>query len=708
MSIVEQKRISQDDYLNAAPNLNGESTVILFPPKVKENGLHNRLLDDIFEDAKNKEKKLEPIGFSEYVEGVLNGSILYDRNAPARQLRAIDSAGYEVLPNGYRQLHFFDDVAGQQKAKNQYCEALASGSKTGGKEDFFVFVGPLGVGKTLMTNTIKNGFSQFSKITDQPFYALEGCEMRCNPMALAKAAASPQTWEKIEERGIRVDTDLCPDCQAEIKTNGFRLEKRRVVPIHVTHGNGIVKLEPPDTEDSYFDKSKLVHFSQKAQGGILQIAELGKHGESFLSGINDLVSGRTLQDPNARQLQMDAVINADTTLEEWEEIKKKYPSLADRARLILLTYNLSVYDETQIYKKFANEVHSNVHISPMTLRVLAEGAVRSRLTESEKPGLTIDKKVALYDGKTLEDFGQSHVRQIQEEGEKKKEGLYGISPRFMKARLTALTPSPSLEKGPNEKSTEKQQPEQAQGCLDPIEALKQMKDFLTNYRDISFDDRTKLIKHYSAAQKSYDLWLTTTLRKAFRPNYEQDVQIQFQEYVKNVGLYLDRNREQLLDSFDKYPVEADEKFMRAIESKAGISEVVKKGFREEVDRKILTALKELRTQKAFENHPPTSQALSVSMLKMEHLEKGIDGVLFEQTGDPAKLIEPFASIESESGKTTSQLSKPEVRSRYVKDPQQDKKLCAAAETLKANYDCCDQCAWKQLAYAARNDLLKKK
>ena len=69
-----------------------------------------------------------------------------------------------------------------------------------------------------------------------------------------------------------------------------------------------------------------------------------------------------------------------------------------------------------------------------TLRVASIFAVLSRLEESKKAGMSLMKKLKLYDGEEVEDFSQKDVRELQDEAV--REGMDGISPRYVINRLS--------------------------------------------------------------------------------------------------------------------------------------------------------------------------------------------------------------------------------------------------------------------------------
>src|SRR5215468_9268211 len=97
-----------------------------------------------------------------------------------------------------------------------------------------------------------------------------------------------------------------------------------------------------------------------------------------------------------------------------------------------------------------------VHIAPHTLRVAAIFAVLSRLEEPKMSGLTILKKLKLYDGEDVEGFRQKDVKQIKDQIE--REGMDGISPRFIINRIATALSKPNTR------------------CINPIDVLRAFKD----------------------------------------------------------------------------------------------------------------------------------------------------------------------------------------------------------------------------------------
>src|SRR5207302_862677 len=82
-------------------------------------------------------------------------------------------------------------------------------------------------------------------------------------------------------------------------------------------------------------------------------------------------------------------------------------------------------------------------------------AVLSRLEEPKMSGLTLLKKLKLYDGEDADGFRQKDIKQIKEQTE--REGMDGISPRFIINRVSASLIKPDTR------------------CINPIDVLRAKK-----------------------------------------------------------------------------------------------------------------------------------------------------------------------------------------------------------------------------------------
>jgi serine protein kinase len=99
----------------------------------------------------------------------------------------------------------------------------------------------------------------------------------------------------------------------------------------------------------------------------------------------------------------DEVIVSHTNENEFNGFvnNKKNEALKDRMILVRVPYNLRLSEEIRIYQKLLGDSGlQNIHLAPHTLRVASMFAILTRLEPSKKAGLSLTKKLKLYDGET--------------------------------------------------------------------------------------------------------------------------------------------------------------------------------------------------------------------------------------------------------------------------------------------------------------------
>ncbi|HUE75870.1 MAG TPA: protein prkA, partial [Chloroflexota bacterium] len=233
----------------------------------------------------------------------------------------------------------------------------------------------------------------------------------------------------------------------------------------------------------------------------------------------------------------------------------------DRIILIKVPYNLRVSDEVRIYQKLIK--HSSlqeVHIAPNTLQVVSMFAVLSRLEPTKKAGVSLMKKLKLYDGEEVEGFGHNDVKELQEEA--LREGMTGISPRYViNALSTALT-------------------REDVGCLNPIDALRALRDGLEQHPNLSREQREEMLNLIAEVRREFDDVAKREVQRAFVYSFEESARTLLNNYLDNVESFCNKTR--LRDPITEEEVEPDEKLMRSIEEQIGVAENAKKAFREEI------------------------------------------------------------------------------------------------------------------------------
>ena len=146
-------------------------------------------------------------------------------------------------------------------------------------------------------------------------------------------------------------------------------------------------------------------------------------------------------------------------------------------------------------------------------------AVLSRLEEPKMAGLTLVKKMRLYDGQEVEGFRQKDLKLIKEQTE--REGMDGISPRFVINRISSSLIQPDTR------------------CINPIDVLRAIKDGVDSQGQFKQADRESYHQLIAEVRREYDEIARNDVQKAFFVSFEQEALTLLDNYLDNVEAYLD-------------------------------------------------------------------------------------------------------------------------------------------------------------------------
>jgi predicted Ser/Thr protein kinase len=325
--------------------------------------------------------------------------------------------------------------------------------------------------------------------------------------------------------------------------------------------------------------------------------------EKFLYVLLTLSQEQNIKTGRFSMIYADEVVVSHTNEHEYQAFvgNKKSEALQDRIILVKVPYNLRVSDEIKIYEKLLKQSSlQNVHIAPYTLRIASIFAVLTRLEPSKKAGMSLMKKLKLYDGEDMEEFKQKDVRELQEEAQ--REGMDGISPRYVINRLSS-----ALVK-------------QNTTCINPIDALRALRDGLDQHTSITREERERYLNFISEARKEYDEMAKKEVQRAFVYSYEESARTLLNNYLDNVEAYCNKTR--LRDPITDEEMEPDEQLMRSIEEQIGVSETAKKTFREEILIRISSLAR---------------KGLTFDYTSHERLKEAIEKKLFADLRDVVKI-----------------------------------------------------------------------
>ncbi len=564
------------------------------------------------EDYRNQERELNWEGsFADYFE-IASKNPKVARLSHARIYDMIMASGIEVGKNGEPQYRFFDDeIFGLDKPLQQIVQYFNSaGQRMEVRKRIMLLMGPVGGGKSSIVSQLKRGLEKHSRTVDGAVYAIKDCPMHEDPLHLI-----PEDLRSDLERdyGLYIEGDLCPRCRWNLThTYEGKIERVAVqrVLLSEKHRLGIGTFTPSDPKSQ--DIAELVggidlstigevgsesdprayRFDGElnvANRGMMEFIEMLKADEKFLYVLLTLSQEQNIKTGRFSMIYADEVVVSHTNESEYSSFvgNKKNEALQDRMILVKVPYNLRVTEEVKIYTKLIGQsALQSVHIAPHTLRIASMFAILTRLEQPKKAGISLMKKLKLYDGEEIEELKQKDVKELQEEAQ--REGMFGISPRYVINQLSNVLAKEGAT------------------FITPIDALRAMRDGFDSHTSISREDRERYLNFISEVRKEYDEIAKKEVQKAFVYSFEESARTLLNNYLDNVEAYC--NKTKLRDQITEEELEPDELLMRSIEEQIGLTENAKKSFREEILIRISSLA---RRGQAFEytSHERLKEAL---------------------------------------------------------------------------------------------------
>ena len=577
----------------------------------------------------------------------------------------ITDAGVETTRAGEPHYKFFSqEIFGIEKPLQQIVDYFHSAAqRLEVRKRVLLLMGPVGGGKSTIVYLIKRGLEAYSRTEVGGIYAIKDCPMHEEPLHLIPLDLRPDV-EK--EFGIYIEGDLCPHCRYMVDNHyRGRIEdvpvKRIVFSEKYRVGVGTFTPSDPKSQDiselvGGIDLSTIGEVGVEsdprayrfdgelniANRGIMEFVEMLKTDEKFLYVLLTLSQEQNIKTGRFSMIYADEVVVSHTNEHEYQAFvgNKKSEALQDRIILVKVPYNLRVSDEIKIYEKLLKQsALQNVHIAPYTLRVASIFAVLTRLEPSKKAGMSLMKKLRLYDGEDIEDFKQKDIKELQEEAV--REGMDGISPRYVINRLSNALIKQNVT------------------CINPIDALRALRDGLDQHTSISREERERYLNFISEARKEYDQMASKEVQRAFVYSYEESARTLLNNYLDNVEAYC--NKTKLRDPITDEEMEPDEQLMRSIEEQIGITENAKRSFREEILIRISSLAR---------------KGMTFDYTSHERLKEAIEKKLFADLRDVVKI-------------TTS---------TRTPDKEQLRKINEVVDRLMTEHGYCHVCANEILRY----------
>ncbi|MCW5848694.1 MAG: serine protein kinase, partial [Anaerolineae bacterium] len=640
--------------------------------------------------------------FEEYLE-LVRGNPLVARSAFQRLYDMILAYGTtEYTENRQRIIHykFFDDpidngrdaVYGLDHALMDLVSAFQSAARKYGTERRVLLLhGPVGSSKSTIARLLKKGLEHYSHTDAGALYSLRwvldnnqivDCPMHEEALHLIPLDYRTRVEDEINRASnlpyrIDIEGDLCPFCRYIYRDLMDKLqgdwskvmEHIRVRRLILSEKDriGIGTFQPKDekNQDSTeltgdINYRKIAEYGSDsdprafsfdgefniANRGIIEFIEVLKLDVAFLYDLLTASQEHKIKPKKFAQTDIDEVILGHTNEPEYRKLQNNeyMEALRDRTVKVDVPYITRLHDEVKIYEKDFNPTRiQGRHIAPHTIEMAAMWAILTRLEPPKHAGLTLLQKLKLYDGKSIPGFTEDSVRELKAEA--RREGMEGISPRYVQDKLSNALVS-----------------ESSKGCLNPFIVMRELEDGLRHHSLIT-DERQR--QHYreliAVIRQEYDEIVKNEVQRAITSD-EEAIKRLASNYIDNVKAYT--LRERVRNPYTGQDEEPDERLMRSIEEKIDIPANRKDDFRREI-MNYIGALAIEGKRFAYDSN--------------ERLRRALELKLFEDQKDSIKLTSLVSSVV---------------------DPDTQAKIDVVKTRMIKNFGYCEVCASDVLTYVA--------
>ncbi|MBT4763114.1 MAG: serine protein kinase [Bdellovibrionaceae bacterium] len=303
-----------------------------------------------------------------------------------------------------------------------------------------------------------------------------------------------------------------------------------------------------------------------ANRGMIEFVEVLKLDVAFLYDLLGASQEHTIKPKKFAQTHIDEVIIGHTNEPEYRRLQDNefMEALRDRTVKIDIPYITKLKHEVNIYEKdFNSRSLRGVSIAPHTIEMASTWAILTRLEKPKKANLTRLQKLKLYNGQLLPNYTEDNVRELRKDTV--REGLLGISPRYIQDKISNAI---VLAQQSNS------------GSVNPFMVLNELESGLKNHSLISNEELKKEYRELLAATKQeYEEIIKAEVQRAISAD-EGAMKMLCGNYIDNLKAYT--QKEKVRNSFTGLDEEPDERLMRSIEDKMGITESQKDDTRREI------------------------------------------------------------------------------------------------------------------------------
>lgn len=369
-----------------------------------------------------------------------------------------------------------------------------------------------------------------------------------------------------------------------------------------------------------------------ANRGMIEFVEVLKLDVAFLYDLLGASQEHRIKPKKFAQTYIDEVIIGHTNEPEYRKLQDNefMEALRDRTVKIDIPYITKLKDEVSIYKKdFNSRVLRGVSIAPHTIEMAAMWAIMTRLEKPKKANLTRLQKLKLYDGKNLPGYTEDNIKELRKEA--RREGLEGISPRYIQDKLSNAIVMAQQRNN---------------GSVNPFMVLNELDAGLKHHSLISNEELKQDFKELlSVVKQEYEDIIKGEVQRAISAD-EGALQRLCANYIDNVKAYTQKER--VRNPYTGTDEEPDERLLKSIEDKIEIPESRKDDFR----REIMNYIGALSLEgKRFDYKTN------------ERLHRALELKLFEDQKDTIKLTSLVSSVADKDTQEKIEI----VKTRLIKE-----------------------------------------
>ncbi|MBW6393630.1 MAG: serine protein kinase [Thermus sp.] len=565
----------------------------------------------------------------------------------------------------------------------------AAAHRLGPERRILLLHGPVGSAKSTIARLLKKGLETYSRTEEGKLFTFywktkEGplpCPMHEEPLLLLPKEIRNEFLEELKHLHpeypypLELEGDLCPVCRFQMREALARhggdlakvLEEEIVVKRLVLSEKdriGIGTFQPKDeknqdstelTGDINYRKvaiygsdsdPRAFNFDGElniANRGLVEFIEILKLDVAFLYDLLTASQEHKIKSKKFAQTDIDEIVLGHTNEPEYRKLQANeyMEALRDRTIKIDVPYILRVSDEVKIYQRDFSKVRAK-HIAPHTLEMAATWAVLTRLEPPKRAGLTLMQKLKLYDGKLLPGWTEEAVRELMAEA--KREGLEGISPRYIQDKISNVLVTSE------------------EPCINPFMVMNELEEGLKHHSLIS-DEKTR--ERYKAllqeVKAEYAEIVKNEVQRAIAAD-EEALNRLFHNYIDHVKAYV--LGEKVKNPYTGAPEPPNERLMRSIEERIEIPESRKDDFRREIMNYIGALALEGRQFTYKDN---------------ERLRRALELKLFDDQKDTIRLSALVSGVV---------------------DPETQAKIDVVKARLIRDHGYCEHCASGVLEFAA--------